>query len=88
MILKPNAEELALIAQEIGAKVMRGIVRYPGRGGGSALLPFWSHSRSYDRTLVGGEAVASRYPATFNRETPPHVPNRVIRWSNVFLIGS
>jgi hypothetical protein len=33
MILKSNAEELALIAREIGAEVMRGTVRYPGREG-------------------------------------------------------
>jgi len=33
MILKSNAEELALIAQEIGAEVIRGPVRYPGRLG-------------------------------------------------------
>lgn len=30
MTLKPDAEELALIAEEIGAGVMRGPVRYPG----------------------------------------------------------
>jgi len=30
MILKPNAEELAPKAQEIGAEVMRGRVRHPG----------------------------------------------------------
>jgi hypothetical protein len=34
MTLKSNAEELALVAQEIGAEVIRGPVRYPGRGGG------------------------------------------------------
>ena len=31
MTLKSNAEELALIAQEIGAEVIRGAVRYVGR---------------------------------------------------------
>ena len=30
MILKSNAEEVALIAEEIGAEVIRGPVRYPG----------------------------------------------------------
>lgn len=34
MTLKSNAEELALIGQEIGAEVIRGPVRYPGREGG------------------------------------------------------
>ena len=33
MTLKSNAEELGLIAQEIGAEVIRGPVRYPGRLG-------------------------------------------------------
>ena len=33
MTLKSNAEELALIAQEIGAEVIRGPVRYPGKLG-------------------------------------------------------
>ena len=31
--MKSNAEEVALIAQEIGAEVIRGPVRYPGRLG-------------------------------------------------------
>ena len=31
MALKSNAEELALIAQEIGAEVIRGPVHYAGR---------------------------------------------------------
>jgi len=35
MVLKANAEELALIAQEIGAEVMRGPVKYPRRATGS-----------------------------------------------------
>ena len=34
MTLKTNAEELALIAQEIGAEVIRGTVRYPARNEG------------------------------------------------------
>jgi len=33
MTLKSNAEELALIAQEIGAEVIRGPVRYPSELG-------------------------------------------------------
>ena len=33
MTLKDNAEELALIAQETGAEVIRGPVRYPGHLG-------------------------------------------------------
>ncbi|TKJ30159.1 MAG: hypothetical protein CEE40_05800 [Chloroflexi bacterium B3_Chlor] len=33
MTLKDNAEELALIAQEIGAEVRRGTAGYPGREG-------------------------------------------------------
>ena len=33
MTLKSNAEELALTAQEIGAEVVRGPVRYPGGEG-------------------------------------------------------
>lgn len=32
MILISNSEELALIAQEIDAEVIRGAVRYPGNG--------------------------------------------------------
>jgi hypothetical protein len=34
MTLRSNAEELAFIAQEIGAEVVRGTVGYPERGGG------------------------------------------------------
>ncbi len=37
MTLKPNAEELALIAQEIGAEVIRGAVRYPSESGDTAI---------------------------------------------------
>jgi hypothetical protein len=33
MVRKDNAEELALIAEEIGAEVIRGAVRYPGSEG-------------------------------------------------------
>ena len=33
MTLESNAEELALIAQEIGAEVIRGPVRYPSETG-------------------------------------------------------
>ena len=33
MILKGQPEEVAAVAQEIGTEVMRGAVRYPGRGG-------------------------------------------------------
>jgi hypothetical protein len=33
MILKSNAEGLALIAQKVGAEVIRGSVQYPGREG-------------------------------------------------------
>ena len=33
MMLKSNAQELALIAQEIGAEVIRGRVRNPGGEG-------------------------------------------------------
>ena len=33
MVRLDNANELALIAQEIGAEVIRGPVRYPGREG-------------------------------------------------------
>jgi len=31
MVLKPDAEEPGLLAQEIGTEVMRGPVRYAGR---------------------------------------------------------
>ena len=34
MILRSNTDELALVAEEIGAEVIRGTVRYPGREGG------------------------------------------------------
>lgn len=34
MVIRENAEELAVIAEEIGAQVIRGGVRYPGRQGG------------------------------------------------------
>jgi len=34
MVGADDAEELALIAKEIGAQVIRGRVRYPGRDGG------------------------------------------------------
>ena len=34
MIIRHDAEELAVTAQKIGAKVIRGPVHYPGRGGG------------------------------------------------------
>ena len=34
MVLKSNAEELALIADEVDAEVIGGPVRYPGREGG------------------------------------------------------
>lgn len=34
MVGADNAKELALVAQEIGAEVIRGPVRYPGREGG------------------------------------------------------
>jgi hypothetical protein len=34
MTLKSNAEELTVIAEEIGAQVIRGAVSYPGREGG------------------------------------------------------
>ncbi len=37
MTIKDNAEELALIAQEIGAEVIRGPVRYPSEMGDSAV---------------------------------------------------
>ena len=34
MVIRENAEELASIAEEIGAEVIRGALRYPGREGG------------------------------------------------------
>lgn len=34
MVIRDNAEELAVIAEQIGAQVIRGAVRYPGREGG------------------------------------------------------
>jgi len=37
MVVVDNAEKLALIAQEIGAEVMRGPVRYPGEMGDIAI---------------------------------------------------
>ena len=37
MTLKDNAEELALVAQEIGAQVVRGPVRYPSEMGDIAV---------------------------------------------------
>ncbi len=36
MVIKSNPEELALIAEEVGADVIRGPVRYPGPEGAEA----------------------------------------------------
>ncbi len=36
MVLRDNADELAVIAEEVGAEVIRGPVRCPGREGAEA----------------------------------------------------
>jgi len=41
MTPKNNAEELALMAQEIGAQLIRGPVRYPGHLGDVDCPPAW-----------------------------------------------
>jgi hypothetical protein len=58
-MLKSNAEELASIAQEIGAEVMRGPVRYPGHDAGMEVNVHTSQacerkqSQSHDAVACG-----------------------------------
>jgi len=68
MVRADNAEELALIAQEIGAEVIRGPVRYPSEMGDIAVGPVDIGEYLYE--LKGQEVVVIVAPPNPVQEMP------------------